>query len=303
MKKLPTLVTLSVALAALTFAVIAPQSVEGNNDKLQKAQTLTATINIQPLGGAATDFNVLLSKPNLAKIESSANLKSTDGKIVVELDKSKNMYSQSPFTPEALLNWVIQPELFGWSAFYSAEVSKTYTVARTGKIRKIRNTEVTSYPVTFNNSKDSADLYVENATGLVRGYSITRSEKQFIVWATKLEISNEPTSSEKFAFQPPAGAKEASVATAESAKWETVAKILNDNCLPCHGEAAIDGLDIRTYQTLMASGKIKAGNAAESGVIRSLKSTRRPMPPRPKSPLPADQIATIEAWINAGAKE
>ena len=82
-----------------------------------------------------------------------------------------------------------------------------------------------------------------------------------------------------------------------------VLPILENSCNKCHGVEQIkEGLDMRTYETLMAGSfngtVITPGNAEDSFLVQQLLEGE--MPKRgPK--LTHDQIQIIINWINAGA--
>jgi len=80
--------------------------------------------------------------------------------------------------------------------------------------------------------------------------------------------------------------------------------ILKTHCFHCHGEAGETegGLDVRLRRFLETGGKsgaaIVPGNSAESHLIEQLVSGEMP---KEKAKLPESDIATIAAWIDAGA--
>ena len=86
-----------------------------------------------------------------------------------------------------------------------------------------------------------------------------------------------------------------------------VAPILQKNCLACHSSTAkMGGLIMESYDLLMKGGghgpAIVAGKAEESRLIEMLEGKVQPRMPFGGDPLPAADIATIKAWIGAGAK-
>lgn len=84
-----------------------------------------------------------------------------------------------------------------------------------------------------------------------------------------------------------------------------VRPILKEHCFHCHGEDGEKkgGLDVRLARFLAQGGEsgpaIVPGDAAASHLIERVKSGEMP---KGKSKLPEAQIATLEAWIAAGAK-
>lgn len=95
--------------------------------------------------------------------------------------------------------------------------------------------------------------------------------------------------------------------TQETAATVSFAKdimpIFEASCTKCHGvEQVKEGLDLRTYETLMAGSfngsVITPGNANDSFLVEQI--VEGEMPKRGQKLLPA-QIQLIIDWINAGA--
>ena len=85
-----------------------------------------------------------------------------------------------------------------------------------------------------------------------------------------------------------------------------VAPILQKNCLACHSNSGrMGGLVMESYDGLIKGGThggpIVPGNADGSRIIQMLEGKMAPRMPFGADPLPAADIATIKAWINAGA--
>ena len=89
-------------------------------------------------------------------------------------------------------------------------------------------------------------------------------------------------------------------------KFASIQPLLTANCMPCHGAGKPPkGIDLTSYESVMKGGKegaiIKAGDPDGSKIDMALhgKGTKQ-MPP--KGPLAPADIAKIESWIKAGAK-
>jgi dipeptidyl aminopeptidase/acylaminoacyl peptidase len=85
-----------------------------------------------------------------------------------------------------------------------------------------------------------------------------------------------------------------------------VAPILQKNCLACHSSGGrMGGLVMESYDSLIKGGThgapIVPGNADGSRIIQMLEGKIAPRMPYGGDPLPPADIATIKAWINAGA--
>src|SRR4051812_31531879 len=88
--------------------------------------------------------------------------------------------------------------------------------------------------------------------------------------------------------------------------YKTVAPIFAANCVKCHqGARAAHGLDMSSYASIMKGDKeskvLKAGAPQKSRLALVLHGKPKLMPPG--HALAAADIAKIEAWIKAGAKQ
>jgi WD40 repeat protein len=85
-----------------------------------------------------------------------------------------------------------------------------------------------------------------------------------------------------------------------------IAPILQKNCLACHSSAAkMGGFVMESYDLLMKGGKdgpaIIPGQGEQSRLVQMLEGKIQPRMPFGTEPLPASDIATLKAWIDAGA--
>ena len=101
------------------------------------------------------------------------------------------------------------------------------------------------------------------------------------------------------------GTSSFSLAPAESAPGETAQRILERECLTCHGQVAISGLDLRNRESMLTGGQqgpaLVPGNAEESLLfLAASHSGELKMPPK-KPPLPTEDLEALREWIDAGA--
>lgn len=87
--------------------------------------------------------------------------------------------------------------------------------------------------------------------------------------------------------------------------YKDVAPIFNRRCIVCHrGAKAAHGLDLTRYASIMKGDKkgkvVAAKNPSASRLVNVLHGKPQLMPPG--GPLPKAAIATITAWIKAGAR-
>lgn len=101
---------------------------------------------------------------------------------------------------------------------------------------------------------------------------------------------------------PPSTDASATVAFAD------VKAIFDQSCVKCHGAGGKGGLDLTSYATLMKGGEhgpvIVAGDPSTSTLTLALRGAGgKKQMPMMADPLAEDQIAKVEAWVKAGAKE
>jgi len=99
----------------------------------------------------------------------------------------------------------------------------------------------------------------------------------------------------------PAPTAEASSGTPASLTWTQVGPIFAAKCLQCHGAAATAGLNLSTFADAMKGGKdgpVIVPNDAANSKLFIVQSAGGHL-----GQLSADELATVKAWINAGALE
>ncbi len=89
---------------------------------------------------------------------------------------------------------------------------------------------------------------------------------------------------------------------------QDILPLLVSNCAKsgCHNtQSHKEGVITDSYQGLMSSGIVKAGNVNNSKLIKVIKSNNGDdiMPPSPAQRMNADQIALLSKWIEQGAKD
>lgn len=82
-------------------------------------------------------------------------------------------------------------------------------------------------------------------------------------------------------------------------------QLIEQNCLGCHGEAQMSGLDMRTRDSALNGGgrgpAIVPGNAGESLLMRTVRRVGDLQMPPGKEALNVEAIATLAKWIDDGA--
>lgn len=81
-----------------------------------------------------------------------------------------------------------------------------------------------------------------------------------------------------------------------------VQPVIKSTCVGCHGKNGAAGLDLSTDAAILKTKTILKGNAEKSVFLRRIKGLDgKPQMPMGFKPLTAEQVKTIETWINEGA--
>jgi outer membrane lipoprotein-sorting protein len=288
---------------ALLFAALQaplPPALARHAQTLGEAGFLTATLSVQPSGGATETLKLTYSKPNLLRIERPGGMVMSDGQSVIEYDKASNTYSSSAATPEALAKLAEREEVLAWAAFFAKEPAKAYRFGKAGAKRMLKGNAVTEITASLGGSRQGdIVLFIDDKLGVARGFTLTVGEKQWTVIASEVQLGAALPSA-GFAFSLPEGAKKAEEVK-PAATFAQVQAIFNRACMPCHGPQQVSGgLLLNNYQGVLAG--VVPGDPASSRIVRSLRASGPNRMPKNAPPLPPREIGLVEAWIQDGAK-
>jgi outer membrane lipoprotein-sorting protein len=272
---------------------------------LKAAQSLTVTYTARVAGGKS-EVKLMYSKPNLLSVDSGDHLLVSDGKVIVDYDKTANTYTEEEVTPELLAKHAQSDDQIGWAAFFTEQVMKNLSNFQGGTSRNIKGQAVTEVTATLAGATPrEITFYVDEKLGVPRGYAVKTAKGDLLVMADELTVGAKPIATEKFAFTAPAGAKKAEAPQpAESATYASIQPILQRNCSGCHGgPRAKGGYSVTSYEGVMGGGKVIPGDPDASPLVKYLTGELQPRMPSGRPPLPKDQIEAIKAWIRNGAKE
>ncbi len=82
-----------------------------------------------------------------------------------------------------------------------------------------------------------------------------------------------------------------------------VSALLVGHCIACHNSASLaEGATVlTTYDALIAPSVVDPGQTVAQRAVARMHDTRTPMPPPPYASPSADQVASFETWVAAGA--
>jgi mono/diheme cytochrome c family protein len=95
--------------------------------------------------------------------------------------------------------------------------------------------------------------------------------------------------------------------TATTVVYSDVRPIFEQQCIGCHGDKPADGIDLRTYESIMKGGEhgtiVSPGSPEDSLLIHSLRGLHgAEKMPMGAAALTEEQIKLLESWIEAGAQ-
>lgn len=305
MKRLCVLFAVSISVLAIAYQQSLPRLLSGHVEKLLAAESLVATVKVTDLTGTTEDLTIEFSKPNYLKIEGSASLIISDGKTLTVLDKQANIYTQTPVGDVSVLQQATGVSAWGWTWFFQKDSTKVVKSAAPGQPRTMRGLAVTEASAVLLDGRTTATFYIENKTGIAKGFTLKNSEKTVIVWAESLVLSDKPLDTKPFTFVAPEGAKtvaEVVPATGTgNVSWIAVSRIFNAKCMPCHSAARRSaGINLTTYATATKIRHIVSGSSEDSLLVRAIRGGGTMPLGRPRLSEPEVQI--IVDWIDGGLK-
>lgn len=306
--KIPFLIGLVGVVGAVISAQSADSLLEKHTKALQDAKVFSAEYTVQTLPGGPVEYKLELAKPSKFKLETPDEILVGDGTTVSDYKKADNSYTQAPQTEADIKALLKRDSVLSWAAFFAKEPFKDVTGLKTGSKHTVKGKAVTDVNLVLPGKPErSATLFVDEGLGIARGISIkVDADKSIIILAKSLSISPDAAKDTDFAFSAPDGAKK--VDPSQVMGFDKVASIFQQNCGGCHNATRPrSGLDLTSYAGAMAGGRsgkeIVPGDPDNSPITSYLKAANgKPQMP-PSGMLNDTDMATIAAWIKAGAKE
>jgi len=275
---------------------------------LRDAKTLRFVVSVQPIGGASSEATVTMAKPNKLSVQGQGWQVHATGTEVFDYTKSSNTYEQNPWSEAAGRKLGGRPELWAWATFFDANQLQGAT-ATLGAKRKIKGVDVVELKlVTKSEPKTEGTLYIEPKSGIAMGALMSPripGGAEVLVVGRDFVLNGE-VSEDLFAFVPPADAKKHdpnAVPAGDTITYSQIHAVWSAQCMPCHGSNASGGLNLTSYESLMASNTIVAGNPDASRIVLYIEGKMQPRMPKNRQAMPTKDIQLVRAWIAAGAKK
>jgi thiol-disulfide isomerase/thioredoxin len=211
-------------LAAVPLSAPTATTLESFQKALSSAQTLQATVAVQPIGGFATQVRMELQKPNKARIDTRERLIVADGTHIFELNKTEKLWAKRPQTDAELAGIFKDEDLAIWAPFFSIEGIKPVRTREAGSVTRA-GMKLNSVELLLDNAgTHKLTLFLDADTSLVRQAQIEQKqpdgERVKLLQATKLTVGQAP-SADAFAWNAPEGNKEVTWDEFQGPVWLT----------------------------------------------------------------------------------
>ncbi|MFZ4506584.1 MAG: c-type cytochrome domain-containing protein [Fimbriimonas sp.] len=297
------------ALVAALYAqqqITVPATLEKHVSLHQAAKSLVAKVKVTATDGVITNYTLTYSKPSFLKIEGEEGFTVFDGKTKTVYTKASNTYTSTPSNAVDGLKPALDDEQWPWAVFFSKDPVSQITGIKPGARRTMAGVSVFEAALTLKTVPErSVRLFLDEKTGVARGFAFKSEKKDFIAFANDFKLSDSEIAPETFAFVAPAGAKLVEPASVEGPTYAMVQAIFNKACMPCHSSQQRKGtLDLSSYEAVMATPRaVVAGKPETSTIVRSITGDGMAIMPRNRPPLTKEEIATISNWMKNGAKK
>jgi thiol-disulfide isomerase/thioredoxin/outer membrane lipoprotein-sorting protein len=161
--------------AILAFSMLSVPTTETGStfdtfvSALNNAKTLVAEYTLTPVGGAPTQYKIVLSKPNQARIETPTQTILADGTHLSFANKVDKTFYKKPQT-DAELKAILKGDSFKiWSGFFGGVSSKDFTMVKEMGVKNRRGMSLSSVEIAHDkDGRITTTLYVDQADSLVK---------------------------------------------------------------------------------------------------------------------------------------
>lgn len=193
-------------------------------NKLHDAGSVTVSAKSVSLGSSASAWNLVLSKPNMFKLDDATTTVVADGTTVTTYQKDKNQYYQVPETATSVKDALTKSQYSIWLAFFDANAFGTPIQSQSMGTQAIDGSNFDKVQVKAPaGNHTNATLYLDQSSSMPSKAQFlkgTDSSSAQITKFNKVTLGDKLTAAD-FSFTPPADAKKVDPADLTSAEWLT----------------------------------------------------------------------------------
>lgn len=209
------------AASVAAWAFMSAASFDSFKSTLNKAEAISATVQVNVQGGAPSSYSISMAKPNKLRLETASQLVVADGTSVTTYLKGKNQYWSVDQTAMSLAEAMSGMEYQMWSPFFSDKAfAKVARVENKGD-KRIKGEDHKVVHVEADAKGDTKmDFYLNSKSNLPTRLSIDSKTltgtSQMIL---SLEDAKMTAAADLFAFNAPEGAEKVDLSVMNLGKW------------------------------------------------------------------------------------
>lgn len=215
------------ALGALALIAVAQTTgndlLKGYTKALTDAKSLSTTYTYQKLGDPSVTYTLELSKPNMARIDTPAELIVADGTTITTYDKTRKVYYKSGQTANDLKALFNRQELQIWAPFFNEAAFANVNGAKAGAPATRKGMTLNTLEMPLSKTGDKvAKLYLNQQDNVARQAELIYTigdKKETRILDTKSLTLDATLSANRFAFNAPDGSKEVTADEIGSDRW------------------------------------------------------------------------------------
>ena len=191
-------------------------------NKIYSAEGLEVSYSVNEVGGAQTQYHVVLAKPNKAMIDTPAKTFVADGKNLTVYDKKLNSYFVKAQPADLVKDIFVDEEVSLWRAFFDAKTyDKVASTKNEGTRTRRGETLNTVSAQVDKNGEYTIRLHVSQKDSLVRQAEFVSNmgTTQKIRIVNVESITTGKPADALFAFKAPANSKQLTEQDMMSAEW------------------------------------------------------------------------------------
>lgn len=186
---------------------------------LSNAKSLSLEFRYMSLTGGRSDFVLSFSREALARVESPDKLIVSDGKTLTTYNKGDHTFIKQPASPANLLEAFSSQPLGVWAGFFDPGKLKGVQAATSAGTQAWKGVNLLVLKVQPGVKSDvQITYYLDPTDRLPRQIEFKNGSDVRILVADKIKL-NETLTADKFAFEPPTGAREVRVEDLITDQW------------------------------------------------------------------------------------
>ncbi len=210
----------------VTGSTTPPGPLSDFNLALFKAKSISAAYSVQMIGAGSESYTMYLKKPNLARIDTPFELIVADGKSIVTLNKSDNVYYRRPWTVMEAKSIFRTESANVWSGFFDPGAYIPIVTKNLGS-RTRKDQTLSGVQATYDSNGDrQISYFIAESDHILRQAQITVNQNSADGLTTSiLDVKtlavNPDFKMELFTFTAPPEAKSVTLAELNAVKWLT----------------------------------------------------------------------------------